>query len=103
MQKPGMISASVALTTSHGRFVFNPDTIGVRDIIHHIKDLGFNASIPSNDESKNEALSHAKTIKKYDFWFLASFSISYLLNVGNSIFYCRTQKKCVYYIRRISS
>lgn len=72
MQKPGMISASVALTTSHGRFVFNPDTIGVRDIIHHIKDLGFNASIPSNDESKNEALSHAKTIKKWRTSFLIS-------------------------------
>jgi len=72
MKLPGIISASVALTTSTGRFAFDPDEIGVRDIIAHIKDLGFSATIQSRDNNKEEALSHAKTIKKWRISFLIS-------------------------------
>ena len=64
LKQPGLIAASVALTTNTGRFEFDPDQLGNRDIIESINDLGFQASIPSNDSSKAEALSHAKTIKQ---------------------------------------
>ena len=64
LKKAGVIAASVALTTNTGRFEFDPDQLGTRDIIESINDLGFQASIPSNDSSKAEALSHAKTIKQ---------------------------------------
>ena len=64
LKKPGVIAATVALTTNTGRFEFDPDQLGTRDIIESINDLGFQASIPSNDSSKVEALSHAKTIKQ---------------------------------------
>ena len=64
LKKPGVIAASVALTTNTGRFEFDPDRLGTRDIIESINDLGFQASIPSNDSIKAEALSHAKIIKQ---------------------------------------
>ena len=72
LQKPGVISSSIALAISLGKFSFNPDQIGVRDIIEHINDLGFSASIPSNDSSKVEALSHSKTIKRWKTSFIIS-------------------------------
>ena len=63
----GIISASVALATSMARVTFDPNEIGPRDVIELIGDLGFIASISANDHSKAEALSHAKSIKKFVF------------------------------------
>lgn len=82
LQKKGIITCSVALTTSLGKFTFDPDQIGVRDIIELIDDLGFIPSIPKNDNSKAEALSHAKTIKRWR----ASFVISLIF--GIPVFAC---------------
>ena len=60
----GVISASVALATNRGKFVFDSDRVGPRDIIGVLRDLGFSAEMASNDKTKAEALSHAKTIKR---------------------------------------
>lgn len=76
-KKLGVISCSVALTTSLAKFSFNPDEIGARDIMENIKDLGFIPSIPKNDRSKAEALSHSKTIRRWR----ASFIISLIFGV----------------------
>ncbi|XP_065670106.1 copper-transporting ATPase 2 isoform X2 [Hydra vulgaris] len=68
----GIVSASVALTTSMARVTFDSRNIGARDIIEIISNLGFVATIPANDHSKAEALSHAKSIKKWRLSFLVS-------------------------------
>ena len=76
LQMKGVVTASIALTTSLGKFSFNPDQIGVRDIIKSIEDLGFSATIPKNDSSKVEALSHSKTIERWRKSFLISLVFS---------------------------
>lgn len=37
MKKPGVLSASVALSTCKGKFTYNPEVIGPRAIIDAIK------------------------------------------------------------------
>ena len=64
LKQSGVLSASVALTTNSAKFTFNPDLIGVRDIIEQIENLGFEASISKCNHNKLEALSHARTIKR---------------------------------------
>ena len=64
LKQPGVLSASVALTTSSAKFTFDPDIIGIRDIIEHIENLGFDASISKCNNNKLEALSHARTIRR---------------------------------------
>ena len=60
----GVISASVALSTNRGKFTYDSDKIGPRDIIERIEDLGFCASIPSKDHSKESALHDSKVINQ---------------------------------------
>ena len=57
----GVIAASVALPTHRGKFTYDSDKIGPRDIIERIEDLGFCASIPSKDHSKESSL-HANIV-----------------------------------------
>lgn len=64
LKQPGVLSASVALTTNSAKFTFDPDLIGIRNIIEHIEDLGFDASISKCNDNKLEALSHARTIRR---------------------------------------
>lgn len=50
---PGMQMAVVALATQRGKFKFDSDKIGVRDILECINKLGFNASLLSNKQNDN--------------------------------------------------
>ena len=65
----GVISASVSLSTNRGKFSYDSDKIGPRDIIERIEDLGFCASIPSKDHSKESALHDSKVINQYVVYF----------------------------------
>jgi len=68
----GVISASVSLSTNRGKFSYDSDKIGPRDIIERIEDLGFCASIPSKDHSKESALHDSKVINQWRQSFLIS-------------------------------
>lgn len=61
----GVIAACVALSTNRGKFTYDSDRIGPRDIIERIEDLGFCASIPNRDHSKESALHDSKVINQY--------------------------------------
>ena len=45
----GIIEVSVALSTCRGRFVYDPEVTGPRDIIHQIEAIGFSASLYTGD------------------------------------------------------
>lgn len=50
---PGIQSAVVALATQRGKFKYNAEKIGVRDIVESINKLGFTASLFSNRDKEN--------------------------------------------------
>lgn len=62
-RKPGILEASVALATSSGKFQYDTEVTGPRDIIEAIESIGFGASLSSND-SKKDRIDHTKEIKK---------------------------------------
>ena len=64
LKKPGVKSASVALATNRGKFTFDSDRIGPRDIIENIEDLGFSAALAENDQPNANELSHAMAIRQ---------------------------------------
>ncbi|KAK6633615.1 hypothetical protein RUM44_004222 [Polyplax serrata] len=62
----GVISASVALTTQRGKFKYDLEKTGPRDIIQVINNLGFNAQTLTNKEKESRAyLDHKKDIQKW--------------------------------------
>ena len=63
MKNPGILQASVALATSTGRFLYDTELTGPRDIIEAIEALGFGASLATND-SKKDRMDHSKEIAK---------------------------------------
>ena len=67
----GVESAAVALTTSRGKFTFDPATTGARDIIDCIVGLGFHAELFSNT-SKTDYLDHSHEIAKWRNSFIVS-------------------------------
>lgn len=50
---PGVSSAVVALTTQRGKFKYDAERTGVRDIVESINKLGFTASLFSNRDKEN--------------------------------------------------
>lgn len=55
----GVTSASVALTTQRGKFKYDLELTGPRDIIETINGLGFNAQVLSNkDKDSHGYLDH---------------------------------------------
>lgn len=50
---PGIHSASVALATQRGKFKYDAEVIGVRDIVDSINKLGFTATLFSNKDKEN--------------------------------------------------
>ncbi|CAE1312402.1 copA [Acanthosepion pharaonis] len=52
LKKKGIISACVALATSKGKFVYDTEMTGTRDIIDIIKGLGFQASLLSESDDR---------------------------------------------------
>jgi P-type Cu+ transporter len=56
---PGVTHAAVALTTQKGRFKFDPEVTGPRDIADAISKLGFNAE-PVAASSPRDHLDHSE-------------------------------------------
>lgn len=70
-KRPGILKASVALATSSGRFVYDTEVTGPRDIIEAIESLGFGASMDNNDKKKDR-IDHSREISKWRRSFLFS-------------------------------
>lgn len=71
-KRKGIISASVTLTTNTGKFIFNSEITGPRDIIEAIKDMGFEAHLRSDDDQKASRYDHRDEIKRWRTSFLWS-------------------------------
>lgn len=65
MQLPGIISASIALSTNRGRFTFDPNRIGARDIQESIEELGFNAHPVTESTIDTNYLDQKNEVKKW--------------------------------------
>ncbi|XP_018565984.1 copper-transporting ATPase 1 isoform X4 [Anoplophora glabripennis] len=61
---PGVRSAQVALTTHRGKFKYDPEVTGPRDIIEAIKKLGFDAQLFTRDRG-DSYLHQREEIKKW--------------------------------------
>jgi len=71
LQVPGVLSASVALTTEKGKIKFDRALVGPRDILAAITDLGFQAKVAQRS-SKGGYLDHSSDIKKWRSSFMVS-------------------------------
>ncbi|XP_012247465.1 copper-transporting ATPase 1 isoform X2 [Bombus impatiens] len=70
---PGVRSAAVALATQRGKFKYDVEKIGVRDIIECIDKLGFTAMLFSNKDKENrDYLDQREEINKWRTAFLVS-------------------------------
>ncbi|XP_019700324.1 copper-transporting ATPase 1 isoform X3 [Harpegnathos saltator] len=70
---PGIRTAVVALATQRGKFKFDTEKTGVRDIIESINKLGFTASLFSNRDKENrDYLDQKEEISKWRTAFLVS-------------------------------
>ncbi|XP_033222074.1 copper-transporting ATPase 1 isoform X2 [Belonocnema kinseyi] len=69
----GVQSSRVALATQRGKFKYDSDKIGVRDILECINKLGFTASLLSNKDKENRSyLDQKEEIQKWKTAFLIS-------------------------------
>ncbi|XP_047738243.1 copper-transporting ATPase 2 [Hyalella azteca] len=68
----GVQSAVVALTTTKGKFCFDPATTGPRDIIECIEGLGFTASLQNTSMKSSNYLDHSSEIAKWRNSFIVS-------------------------------
>ncbi|XP_077984572.1 copper-transporting ATPase 2-like [Glandiceps talaboti] len=72
-KQDGVTYVSVALATSTARIKYEANNIGPRDIINHIEDMGFDASVPSdNPQNKTASLDYHAEIRKWRTSFLIS-------------------------------
>ncbi|CAK9831963.1 Copper-transporting ATPase 1 [Anthophora retusa] len=70
---PGVHSAAVALATQRGKFKYDVEKVGVRDIIECINKLGFTATLFSNKDKENrDYLDQREEINKWRTAFLVS-------------------------------
>lgn len=72
LKKKGIISACVALATSKGKFVYDTEMTGTRDIIDIIKGLGFQASLLSESDDRAARYDHREEIRRWRNSFLWS-------------------------------
>lgn len=64
MREKGIIYASVALATNKAHIKYDAEVVGPRDIIKHIENLGFEASLVKKDRTASH-LDHSKEIKQW--------------------------------------
>ncbi|CAH1118710.1 unnamed protein product [Phaedon cochleariae] len=72
LKLPGIKSAQVALTTRRGRFKYDPEVTGPRDVIEAINKLGFAAQLFSRDGGGADYLQQKEEIRKWRRSFLFS-------------------------------
>ncbi|KAK3099390.1 hypothetical protein FSP39_003672 [Pinctada imbricata] len=72
LKKRGMLTASVALSTCKGKFTYDPEMTGPRDIIDSIKSLGFEASLYADQDKNSSRYDHRDEIKRWRTSFLWS-------------------------------
>eukprot|EP00127_Corallochytrium_limacisporum_P001707 Clim_evm44s77 gene=Clim_evmTU44s77 len=65
MKKNGMTEVKVALPTEKAFIRFDPKVLGARDCIDMINDLGFEASLASEDDSHDHAAMHKAELNKW--------------------------------------
>lgn len=71
MKRNGVIEACVSISTMKGRFSYESENVGPRDIIAVLASLGFEAVL-ANSENASEQVSHKSEIKKWRRSFLVS-------------------------------
>eukprot|EP01134_Creolimax_fragrantissima_P001824 CFRG1824T1 len=88
----GVSSAAVSLATSTGKFYFNSDKLGARDIIKHIENLGFTASLSSGNML--ESMDHSPEVEKWKrrflfclVFFLLTFIVMILCKLNSTMDY----------------
>lgn len=64
MKEKGIIYASVALATNKAHIKYDAEVVGPRDIMKHIENLGFDASLVKKDRNASH-LDHSKEIKQW--------------------------------------
>ncbi|XP_056011755.1 copper-transporting ATPase 1-like isoform X3 [Ostrea edulis] len=72
LKKPGVLSASVALSTCKGKFTYNPEVTGPRAIIEAIKSLGYEAELYADSDKDAARYDHRDDIKRWRTSFLWS-------------------------------
>ncbi|KAK7500531.1 hypothetical protein BaRGS_00008106 [Batillaria attramentaria] len=72
LKRPGILTASVALATSSGKFTYDSEIAGPRDIIDAIKALGFDAYLLTDSDKKAARYDHRDDIKRWRTSFLLS-------------------------------
>ncbi|XP_063413159.1 copper-transporting ATPase 1-like isoform X2 [Mytilus trossulus] len=72
VKEKGVLTASVALATNKGRFTFDTEITGPRDIIDKIKALGFNADLFTDDDKNASRYDHRHAIRRWRNSFLWS-------------------------------
>ena len=71
LKMPGVTSASVALSTEKGKVSYDPNTLGTRDVVEAINNIGFTASLVSREVGQGLP-DHHEDIKKWRNSFLIS-------------------------------
>lgn len=72
LKRPGILTASVALATSSGKFTFDSEIAGPRDIIEAIKALGFEGYLLTDSDKRAARYDHREDIKRWRTSFLLS-------------------------------
>ncbi|XP_061164353.1 copper-transporting ATPase 1-like [Saccostrea echinata] len=72
LKKPGVLTASVALSTCKGKFTYKPEVTGPRAIIEAIKSLGYEAELFTDDDKDAARYDHRDEIKRWRASFLWS-------------------------------
>uniref|UniRef100_A0AAY5L7M8 P-type Cu(+) transporter n=1 Tax=Esox lucius TaxID=8010 RepID=A0AAY5L7M8_ESOLU len=71
MKEKGIMYASVALATNKAHVKYDPEVTGPRDVIKHIENLGFDASLVKKDHTGSH-LDHSREIRQWRRSFLVS-------------------------------
>ena len=79
---PGITSAAVTLATETAKVEFDRTLIGPREIVEHIKDMGFDAMVSAQDDATQlRSLTRAKEIQEWRkrFWTAFAFALPVFL------------------------
>jgi Cu+-exporting ATPase len=75
MKMPGIVQVSINLLLQTGDFIYQKSITGIRDIIHRIESLGFNAIVSENvllNNAQLESLKRVRETRKWKYVFMVS-------------------------------